>query len=234
MHGTLLFVGVMVAFLAIEFATLAVFVWVIFLSDPSAKRWSSSWLSAMFWPFLPLISWFGNRHSARLTFSQKSVANAASGGITSQCPKRFDTVREAEDYLVKRIADEAEREGTPLSEVERKMLYFTESGWTLPDMKEVSAEFDRSYVQEEYERKIAQLVRRIHDRDETQSELEREAWDSAVEKLSEGDHYILVLIDAEGPKEKPIRRWFKVLFATSVFLGVVALNIWFKQWMRDH
>jgi hypothetical protein len=198
------------------------------------KRWSSSWLSAMFWPLLPLISRLGNRYSARLTFPGKTITRAANGGSTGQCPKRFGNVREANDYLAKRIADEAEREGTPLSEVERKMLYFTESGWTLPDLKEVSAEFDRSYDQEEYERKIAGLVRRIQDREEAQGDLEHETWDGAVEKLSEGDQYLLFLIDAGGPKEKPAWHRLKVLFAALVFLGVVALNIWLKHWMSDH
>ncbi|MGA2167504.1 MAG: hypothetical protein ABSG62_04790 [Terracidiphilus sp.] len=108
----------------------------------------------------------------------------------------FRTIREAKEYLAGKIAEEAEREGTPLTEVERKMLYFTETGWTLPDMKEVSAEFDRDYDQDEYERKIAGLVRGIEAQDGAESEQGQGTWGRAVEKLSEGDHYLLVLIDA--------------------------------------
>ena len=42
-----------------------------------------------------------------------------------------------------------------------RMLYFTETGWTLPDMKQVSSDFDRDYDQGEYEQKIGGLVSKI-------------------------------------------------------------------------
>ena len=57
----------------------------------------------------------------------------------------FSTPREAKEFLVSRIVAEAQREGVPLSEIERKMLYFSETGWTLPDMMEVDEAFDRDY-----------------------------------------------------------------------------------------
>lgn len=111
----------------------------------------------------------------------------------------FRTEREAKEYLAGRIVDEARRDGTPLSEVERKMLYFTESGWTLPDMVAVNEEFDRDYDQGEYEQKIGGLAARIQARDAAESEQDQVAWDDAVVKLSEGDHYLLVLIRSAGP-----------------------------------
>ena len=70
---------------------------------------------------------------------------------------RFASAREAKEFLVARIAEEAQREGVPLSEVERKMLYFTETAWTLPDIMEVNDQFDREYDAAEYEKKIADL-----------------------------------------------------------------------------
>lgn len=51
----------------------------------------------------------------------------------------FRTAKEAKDYIAERIAAEAARESVPLSEVERKMLYWSETDWTLPDMKQVGA-----------------------------------------------------------------------------------------------
>ncbi len=56
----------------------------------------------------------------------------------------FDTARDAKEFLVSRIVTEAQREGIPLSEVEREMLYFSETASTLPDIAEVNAAFDRS------------------------------------------------------------------------------------------
>ena len=66
----------------------------------------------------------------------------------------FATTRDAKEFLVSRIVAESQREGVPLSEVERKILYFSETAWTLPDIEEVNDAFDREYNQAEYERKI--------------------------------------------------------------------------------
>ena len=71
----------------------------------------------------------------------------------------FHSGREAKEFLISRIVAEAQRENVPLSEFERKMLYFTESGWTLPDMTTVCEDFDREYDQNGYEKKIASLIR---------------------------------------------------------------------------
>jgi len=69
----------------------------------------------------------------------------------------FSNAREAKEFLVSRIVQEAQQEGVSLSEVERKMLYFTETAWTLPDIMEVSDEFDRTYDQGEYEQRLQVL-----------------------------------------------------------------------------
>jgi hypothetical protein len=126
----------------------------------------------------------------------------------------FRTARAAKEYLAGRITEEARREGTPLTEVERKMLYFTESGWTLPDMIAVNEEFERDYDDDEYEQKIGGLVAKIQASDAKQSEQDQAAWDDAVMKLVEGDHYILVLIDAapsplgiRSSQRTPLRRF---------------------------
>jgi hypothetical protein len=37
---------------------------------------------------------------------------------------RFHKVREAKEFLASKIVDQAEREGAPLSDIERKMLFF--------------------------------------------------------------------------------------------------------------
>jgi hypothetical protein len=67
---------------------------------------------------------------------------------------RFGTAKDAKGFLAERIAAQAKREDNPLSEVERKMLYFSETDWTLPDMPAVSAEFDRDCDEDIYERRM--------------------------------------------------------------------------------
>jgi hypothetical protein len=71
----------------------------------------------------------------------------------------FATARDAKEFLVNRITTEAQREGVPLSETEREMLYFSETAWTLPDIADVNEAFDRDYDQARFEEKIGTLVR---------------------------------------------------------------------------
>ncbi|MGB6724085.1 MAG: hypothetical protein WBE72_25040 [Terracidiphilus sp.] len=148
--------------------------------------------------------------------------------------KKFGTDREALDFLAGRIAAEAEREAVPLSEIERKMLYFSETEWTLPDMAEVSAEFDRNYDQDEYERKIAGLIRKIEAHSNSGDEQERETWVTAVERLSTGDHYLLVMINSSfstsdrtvRPPHDLLKLW---LTAIGILLGSFALRLLYER-----
>ena len=163
----------------------------------------------------------------------------------------FRTDREAKEYLAGRIAEEAKREGAPLTEVERKMLYFTESGWTLPDIMAVNEEFDREYDQDDYERKIGELVGKIQARDAAQSQQDQATWDDAVAKLSEGDHYLLVLINAAPPNtgsgsslwkrlepwlpssrpSKDPKDWLRMIAFMFVLFLVCAVLLWIKKSM---
>ena len=117
----------------------------------------------------------------------------------------FPTARAAKEFLIGRILAQAERDRVPLTDVERKMLYFSETAWTLPDMPAISAEFDRSYDQDDYEYKIGAIVRSVED-ELAQSPAAREDWDAAVDVISSEDHYLLVLIGAANEKKKSGQR----------------------------
>jgi hypothetical protein len=108
--------------------------------------------------------------------------------------KLFHSGREAKEFLISRIVAEAQRENILLSEVERKMLYFTESGWTLPDMTAVNEDFDRDYDMDEYEEKIARLIRKTDEHTRKESRDEYNKWWAAIRFLKREDHYILVMI----------------------------------------
>ena len=114
----------------------------------------------------------------------------------------FGTIKAAKDYLVEKIVAEAARQGVPLSNVEREMLYWTEDDLLSPHMLQVAEELERECSDHEYEAKIGSFVQGL------QSHLtreERDLWDEAVLKLCEGDHYLLVLIDEAGPKQPLIQ-----------------------------
>jgi hypothetical protein len=111
---------------------------------------------------------------------------------------RFSNAREAKEFLISRIVAEAQRENVSLSEIERKMLYFSETAWTLPDIMEVNDEFDREYDQAEYEKKISRLIRNETKRLRKENPEDFASWASAARKLKKEDHYISVMIDHAG------------------------------------
>jgi len=124
----------------------------------------------------------------------------------------FQSARDAKEFLIARIVEEAKRENIPLSEVERKMLYFSETHWTLPDIASVSEKFDHEYNQDKYEEKITRLIKEAAIHDSQQSAEQYDLWWDAIRLLKKEDHYILVMIDraglqphrrSQGSKEQP-------------------------------
>src|SRR5262249_17815498 len=113
----------------------------------------------------------------------------------------FQSGLAAKEFFIGRIVASAEREGIPLSDLERRHLYFTEIA---PDAKpkylEDAACFEQEYESNEYEKKICNLLKRAweHDRKHPQ-ELgvvdARELYRRAYDMLRKEDHYILVMID---------------------------------------
>jgi hypothetical protein len=130
---------------------------------------------------------------------------------------RFTSAREAKEFLVAKIAEEAQREGVPLSEVERKMLCFSETGWTLPDIAEVSDQFDRECNREEYEKKIAKLIRNARRRTRKEDKQEFDKWSAAVRRLSKEDHYVLVMTQMAGISVGQSGNLPRALIAVIVF-----------------
>jgi hypothetical protein len=134
---------------------------------------------------------------------------------------RFRSAREAKEFLVARIVDEAKLESVSLSEIERKMLYFSETYWTLPDIMHVNEEFDREYDQDEYEKKITHLVIKASAHDRKESRDKYDAWLEAIRLLEKEDHYILVMVQAA--EMRPRGDQFK-LFIAGLSIAAVLVS----------
>ena len=134
----------------------------------------------------------------------------------------FASPREAKEFLIGRIVDQARQEKVPLSEVERKMLYFTESGWTLPDIMDVAEKFDEEYDQFEYERKIARLAEHAMKRAREEGQLDE--WRDAVRVLHTEDHYLSVMISQASARVRPphdrLKLWATAFALVAAFTGV--------------
>jgi hypothetical protein len=131
--------------------------------------------------------------------------------------------REAKEFLISKIVAEAQRENAPLSEIERKMLYFTESGWTIPDIVQVSEQFDREYDQNEYEKKIARIIAKAYKHILQESRVEYNRWWGAVRFLRREDHYISVLIGMA--RLRPRGDQWKLLAAGLAIVGCILVWI---------
>jgi hypothetical protein len=146
----------------------------------------------------------------------------------------FHSQREAKEYLIGKIVAEAEREGKPLSEIERKMLYFSETDWTLPDIRDVNAAFERACDEDQYEQKIASLARVIEAQVAGADKRETDTWYAAIEKLNEGDHYLLVLLNTASvpaaksarPRGDLLKLWLTALAIAFGFFAFLALGNW--------
>lgn len=133
--------------------------------------------------------------------------------------QRFAPSRDAKEFLVGRIVTEAQREKVPLSEVERKMLYFSETSWTLLDIAKVNDAFGLEYDQTEYEQKIARLIGKLWADARADNKEEFDALREAVNVLGREDHYLLVLIAVAGASVRPRGDVLKLVAIALAIVG---------------
>jgi hypothetical protein len=140
-----------------------------------------------------------------------------------------EKIRAAKVFLASRITEEAERASMPLSEVERKMLYFSATGWTLDDLSRILEVFEETYDRRQYEQRIARFVRSARARAKaSRDENEYETWKTAlgilkdVHAKDEEEHYLLSLIANARPEGELTR----IVFTAIVVIAVMLLAIY--------
>ena len=143
----------------------------------------------------------------------------------------------AKEFLISRVIEEARADGVTLSEIERKMLYFTEVHPSLPDIYDVNEQFERNYDSNEYEAKISRLLKSARDRDREQSAGREQAWQDALNALRKEDHYILVMV---GQAFSPVlgtsgseHRVRDFLIYVAVGLALVVLLVLYVAYLHD-
>ena len=105
------------------------------------------------------------------------------------------SVAEAKQFLVDRIAAEAEREGAPLNEIESAMLAFSEVGASEKEL-EWARTFERDFDDKEYESRMARMARTVYDRDVATGR--KTEWDEALDELASEDFYLMVVLEQAG------------------------------------
>jgi hypothetical protein len=141
----------------------------------------------------------------------------------------------AKQFFISKVSAEAELQPVKLSEIEEKMLYFTEVHPSLPDIYEINARFERDYDSDEYEAKIAGRLKKARDRDSHASPGWEKQWTDALDALKNEDHYILVLLCA-FPEYRgsllPTRRVRDFMIYIAVGIAVVFACVGIAIWSR--
>jgi|CZLA01.1.fsa_nt_gi hypothetical protein len=143
----------------------------------------------------------------------------------------------AKQFLISKVIEESKVEKVNLSEVEKKMLHFTEVHPSLPDIYEVNAEFERDYDSDQYETKIAALLKNARDRDRQSSPSREQDWKDALGALKKEDHYILVMVGQAfgvGSVSADGHRTRDVLIYIGVGIGIVLLSVLKVFWGVRH
>jgi hypothetical protein len=129
-------------------------------------------------------------------------------------------VLEAKDFLVQQTAEQATLEHVPLSDLEKRMMYFTETGECPEDPIALNDAFEAQYDTGEYEPKISRLLHNSYQRLRQENDAARKNWDLAIKCLRRGDHYLLVMWDMSSPTEWSVAYFLKILAGS---LGVIFL-----------
>jgi hypothetical protein len=142
-------------------------------------------------------------------------------------------VNEAKDFLVRQTAEQAEREGVSLSELEKRMMYFTESEDAVEDPIALNEEFEAQYDTAEYESKIAGLLGRAYNHLKEEGSGAVQTWEEAIRELKKGDHYILVMWAERRVAARPWGFW-KTIGASFVLVVVIFLVVAIIDYLKGH
>jgi len=111
---------------------------------------------------------------------------------------------EAKDFLADQAAQQAALDHTPISDLEKRMMYFSESDpASCADPVRLNDEFEEKYDTAEYEAKMSRLLHRVYKRLKAENPGGKLQWDEAISTLKKGDHYVLVLWGRPSPMGAP-------------------------------
>jgi hypothetical protein len=120
--------------------------------------------------------------------------------------------REAKDFLVQQASEQAAFEQVTLSDLERRMMYFTESDpASCKNPLELNEEFEAAYDTAEYEIKMSSLLSHAQDRLTREEPAKMRTWEEAVGTLRQSDHYLLVLLNVGSTWNAVLKHAWKAL-----------------------
>lgn len=128
----------------------------------------------------------------------------------------------AVSFLLSRIAEQASKEAIPLTGIELKQLSFSEETASAEEIA-AAKDFDVANDSDQFEEKIAQLLRHAFDDDVQNGK--RVIWEKHLAALRDHDIYVLVMVDEAGIS----RPKAKVNFAVPLRMRPLQLIRWFPD-----
>jgi hypothetical protein len=137
------------------------------------------------------------------------------------------TPQDAVGYLAELVIRQAEEEGVPLSQPEKRMLRWSE---VMPGMEcspELNEQFEKEIDSDEFETKVAGLFERARPAKDAAG---AERWQDAIAALRGQDAYILVMLPgvaAPGSLSSRSGRDIVMLFVWGLIVVVVGMALMF-------
>jgi len=115
----------------------------------------------------------------------------------------------AKRFFMDRIIAEAERQGIPLSNNERRMLNWSEVEPGCESDPDLAEALESEISDQAYEAKICGLLEAAYERELSADAAAKESYRAAYSVLKRGDYYVMIMIEqALGAKLRP-RRWWQ-------------------------
>jgi hypothetical protein len=132
--------------------------------------------------------------------------------------------KQAKDFLVEQTVEQAALDGVPIDDVEKRMMYFTESDAASCDNPiELNDEFEAEHETKEYETKISRLLHHAYMRLKEENPERTRNWDQAIRTLRKGDHYLLVMLDQS--RESGVAWWMPILWGIGISILIFILIV---------
>jgi hypothetical protein len=141
---------------------------------------------------------------------------------------------EAKRFLIEQTAEQAALENMPLSDLEKRMMYFTETGECPEDPIALNDAFEAEYDTKKYEKKISLLMARAYRRIKRENPEKLRLWNRAFSILGKGDDYLLLFWRQNEFRRSPRmwRTYVLVALAVTSFCLLTFLFFGSRERMR--
>jgi hypothetical protein len=122
--------------------------------------------------------------------------------------------------------DSRRKRFVPLSSLEKRMMYFTETGECPVDPIACNDAFEAEYDATTYEKKIARLMAQAYRRIKRANPEKLRLWNNAFRILREGDHYLLLFCHQNTFRRSP-RIWPTYVLGALAAASLYLLTLFF-------